>query len=186
MRARILTLTVVSLALVALLVAPTLAGRRGDRGRFSADLTGYQEVPSLSTAATGSFKAKVGPGPVINYELSYQDIQNAFAAHIHFAQAGVNGAVIAFLCGGADKDPCPPTGGTVTGTIDAADIMPVPAQGIGPGEIQELIDAMNAGVTYANVHTNDNVAPPNTGPGDFPGGEIRGQIDAGGGDDDDD
>jgi hypothetical protein len=26
------------------------------------------------------------------------------------------------------------------------------------------------------VHTNDNVAPANTGPGDFPGGEIRGQI----------
>jgi hypothetical protein len=26
------------------------------------------------------------------------------------------------------------------------------------------------------VHTNDGVAPPNSGPGDFPGGEIRGQI----------
>jgi hypothetical protein len=26
------------------------------------------------------------------------------------------------------------------------------------------------------VHTNDGVAPPDTGPGDFPGGEIRGQI----------
>jgi CHRD domain len=184
MRVRIFTLTLISLTLVGLLVAPTLAGRRGDRGRFSADLNGYQEAPSISTAATGSFKARLGPGPVINYELSYQDITNAFAAHIHFAQTAVNGAVIAFLCGGGDKEPCPPTGGTVTGTIDAGDIMP--AQGIGPMEIQELIDAMNAGVTYVNVHTNDNVAPPNTGPGDFPGGEIRGQIDGSGGDDDDD
>jgi hypothetical protein len=26
------------------------------------------------------------------------------------------------------------------------------------------------------VHTNDGVAPPDTGPGDFPGGEIRGQV----------
>jgi hypothetical protein len=26
------------------------------------------------------------------------------------------------------------------------------------------------------VHTNDGVPPINTGPGDFPGGEIRGQI----------
>jgi hypothetical protein len=26
------------------------------------------------------------------------------------------------------------------------------------------------------VHTNDGVAPTNTGPGDFPGGEIRGQV----------
>jgi len=35
---------------------------------------------------------------------------------------------------------------------------------------------MRAGNTYVNVHTNDGVAPTNTGPGDFPGGEIRGQI----------
>jgi len=27
-----------------------------------------------------------------------------------------------------------------------------------------------------NVHTDDGVAPANTGPGDFPGGEIRGQV----------
>jgi hypothetical protein len=27
-----------------------------------------------------------------------------------------------------------------------------------------------------NVHTNDGVDPINTGAGDFPGGEIRGQI----------
>jgi hypothetical protein len=26
------------------------------------------------------------------------------------------------------------------------------------------------------MHTNDGVPPINTGPGDFPGGEIRGQI----------
>jgi hypothetical protein len=35
---------------------------------------------------------------------------------------------------------------------------------------------MQSGNTYVNVHTNDGVAPTNTGPGDFPGGEIRGQI----------
>jgi hypothetical protein len=39
-----------------------------------------------------------------------------------------------------------------------------------------LIAAMESGNAYANVHTNDGVAPPNTGPGDSPGGEIRGQI----------
>ena len=42
--------------------------------------------------------------------------------------------------------------------------------------LSALIDAMEAGNTYVNVHTNDGVAPTNTGPGDFPGGEIRGQI----------
>src|SRR5205807_7617422 len=32
-------------------------------------------------------------------------------------------------------------------------------------------------------HTNDGMAPPNTGPGDFPGGEIRGQLRVAGEDD---
>jgi hypothetical protein len=56
----------------------------------------------------------------------------------------------------------------VTGTIVAADIIAVPAQGIAAGEINELIRAMRAGVTYANVHTSL-----------FGGGEIRGQIGGG-------
>ena len=46
--------------------------------------------------------------------------------------------------------------------------------------LAELVDQMRAGNAYINVHTNDGVAPINTGPGDFPGGEIRGQIGAGG------
>ena len=44
--------------------------------------------------------------------------------------------------------------------------------GVGHGELA----AMRAGNTYVNVHTNDGAAPPNTGPGDFPGGEVRGQL----------
>jgi hypothetical protein len=42
--------------------------------------------------------------------------------------------------------------------------------------LSALVDAMRAGNTYVNVHTNDGVDPVNTGPGDFPGGEIRNQI----------
>jgi hypothetical protein len=40
-------------------------------------------------------------------------------------------------------------------------------------DVLEKIRAANA---YVNVHTNDGVAPPNTAPGDFQGGEIRGQL----------
>jgi hypothetical protein len=39
-----------------------------------------------------------------------------------------------------------------------------------------VLAAMDSGNTYVNVHTNDGVDPANTGPGDFPGGEIRGQV----------
>ena len=174
MRARVLLGAVVALAAIGLLVVPSAAVPGGN---FKAELTGYEEVPAVSTEAGGSFQAKVDPaGPTIEYTLTYSNIQNAFAAHIHFGQTAVNGGVSAFLCGGGDKPACPATGGTVTGTIDAADVIGPASQGIAAGEIDELIEAMLADVTYANVHTNDTVPPTNTGPGDFPGGEIRGQI----------
>jgi hypothetical protein len=43
-------------------------------------------------------------------------------------------------------------------------IGPVP-QGITPGEFDELLEAIRAGVAYVNVHTST-----------FPAGEIRGQL----------
>jgi crotonobetainyl-CoA:carnitine CoA-transferase CaiB-like acyl-CoA transferase len=63
-------------------------------------------------------------------------------------------------------------GRLATGTITAADLVgPLAGQ-----SIADLVDEMLAGNTYVNVHTDDGVAPPNTGPGDFPGGEIREQV----------
>jgi hypothetical protein len=35
---------------------------------------------------------------------------------------------------------------------------------------------MSTGNAYVNLHTNDGVDGINTGPGDFPGGEIRADI----------
>jgi hypothetical protein len=76
----------------------------------------------------------------------------------------VSGAVAAFLCGGT-KPACPAAGGTVSGTIVAADVLAIPAQGLAAGDLAGLLKAMRAGVTYANVHT-----------ATFGSGEIRGQI----------
>jgi hypothetical protein len=170
---------IVSLLGVAVLALSGLAGPTLAAGgqNFKATLTGYEEVPSISTVATGAFRAQLSTdGSTLSYELSYSNIENAFAAHIHLGQMSANGGVSAFLCGGGDKPSCPPTGGTVTGTIDAADVIGPTGQGIAAGEFAELIAAMRAGVTYVNVHTSDGDATPNEGPGDFPGGEIRGQV----------
>lgn len=170
-----ITLILLLVGLLAIVVAATTA-QSGNS--FNTNLAGYEEVPAISTTGGGSFRARVtGNGATIDYTLNYAGLSNVVAAHIHFAQKGVNGGVSAFLCGGGDKPACPPTGGTVAGTIDAADIVGPAGQGIAPGQIDELISAMMAGVAYVNVHTNDLVDPPNTGPGDFPAGEIRGQID---------
>ena len=159
---------------VALAVAGTAALATGNGGKkFSAKLTGFQEVPAISTAASGTFEAKLD-GEELSYTLSYSGIEGgaAFASHIHLGQPGVNGAVSAFLCGGGDKPACPATEGTVTGVIDPADIIGPAGQGIAAGEFDELIRAMRAGVTYANVHSMGAAAPLPS----FPGGEIRGKI----------
>jgi hypothetical protein len=169
------------LALGAILALLAIAAQQPDsadgRRTFRARLTGYEEVPAISSPGWGSFRARLTDGgTMLDYELTYADLQNVMAAHIHFAQRGVNGGVAVFLCGGGDKPACPMEGGTVTGTIDAADVIGPAGQGIAPGELNELVAAMRRGLTYVNVHTNDMVDPPNTGPGDFPAGEIRGQV----------
>ena len=69
------------------------------------------------------------------------------------------------FCGSGGKPPCPPSPGTVSGVVTAADVVAVPTQGIAAGEFAEVIRAMRKGDTYASVHTTT-----------FPTGEIRGQI----------
>lgn len=139
-------------------------------------MSGYLEVPSVSTLARGKIEAKIKNNSTIEYTLTYSGLSSAATqAHIHFAQPGVDGAVVAFLCGGGGKPACPATAGSVSGTIVAANVgSDAAGQGIAAGEIGELIAAMKAGFTYANVHTSP-----------FPDGELRGQVRAGGNGDDD-
>jgi hypothetical protein len=100
------------------------------------------------------------------------NIENVVASHIHVGAAGTNGPVVAFLYGNV-----PPGGGRVNGRLASGTI--TAANLVGPmlgASLQDLVAAMTAGNTYVNVHTNDGVAPTNTGAGDFPGGEVRGQL----------
>jgi hypothetical protein len=131
---------------------------------FSAGLNGYQEIPSISTLGGGQLTLRVNGGSV-QYRLAYRNLEGtAQQAHIHLGRRESNGGVIAFLCGGGNKPACPASG-AITGTITAADIQPIPAQGIAAGELAELVRAIRASATYANVHTTS-----------FASGEIRGQI----------
>jgi len=137
---------------------------------FRAALNGYQEVPAVSTPASGEFKARL-KGDVVQWRLSYRNLEAAVQqAHVHFGQPAVNGGVSAFLCSNLAGTPagvqrCPAAPATITGTIEADDVVGPAAQGIEPGALGELLAAMRAGVTYANVHSDK-----------FPNGEIRGQI----------
>ncbi len=143
-------------------------------------LIGYEEVPAVSTVASGEFRARISDDETaLDYELSYADLEGAVTqAHIHFGQRGVNGGISVWLCGNpgpgvtppAGTPACPPSPATVTGTLTAANVVGPAGQGIAAGEFAELVAAIRAGKTYANVHSTK-----------FPGGEVRSQIEPGGG-----
>jgi hypothetical protein len=154
--------------MLALALAPTaLAG-----DNFVATLSGDQEVPARDTRAVGVAKFKLSKdGTALEFKVNVANIDNVFAAHIHCGAAGVNGPVGVTLFAGA------PAGGSVNGTLAEGTITaPDAGNGCGWADLAAVLAAIESGNTYVNVHTNDGVAPPNTGPGDFPGGEIRGQI----------
>jgi hypothetical protein len=159
----------------ALAVGGTAAFAGGGNKPLRAWLNGYQEVPAVSTAANGRFEATVTPTrDGLAYKLSYAGLEgDVTQAHIHFGQRGVAGAISAFFCSNLPNPPagtqaCPPSPATVTGTIKASDVIGPTAQGIAPGELDELLRAIKAGAAYANVHSTK-----------FPSGEIRAQLRAG-------
>ena len=141
-------------------------------------LSGGEEVPTRNTSATGEALFHISlDGQTIGYELVVRNISNAFQAHIHLAPTGQNGGIVVWLY---------PSTTPVAGPTGAGRQERLAAQGIitqanlvgalAGQPLSALIDAIRAGNAYVNVHTNDGVAPADTGPGDFPGGEIRGQV----------
>jgi CHRD domain len=139
-------------------------------------LTGYEETPqALSTPANGEFKARVSRfSEKISFRLSYRGFEtDVTQAHIHFGARATSGGISVWLCGNPSETVMPPAGtaacplqeGTVSGVLEPDDVVGPNGQGIAPGEWDEFIDALRAGVTYVNVHS---VA---RGPG-----EIRAQL----------
>lgn len=150
------------LLVLALAALSFVGGSVAAPGRtFVAPLKGDQEVPPVATNAAGVAHFKLSKdGTSLSYRLIVANIDDVTQAHIHMAPAGVNGPVVAFLFGFV-------AGGVTTngvlaeGTITSADLIgPLAGQ-----PLSTLVEAMNAGNTYANVHTVAN-----------PGGELRGQI----------
>jgi CHRD domain-containing protein len=177
MKQPIITALGALVALLETLSAPALAVA-GDG--LKAKLRGFEEVAagsgSVSTQASGTFRGEINNhGTEIDFELTYAGLEGTVQqGHIHVARRGVAGGISVWLCQTAPSfiDPaglaktCPPSG-KVEGTITAANVIGPRGQGIDPGEFAELVRAIRAGVTYANVHSTK-----------FPTGEIRGQIQA--------
>jgi hypothetical protein len=137
-------------------------------------------IPADSRAQ-GQAMFRVNDDGTVDFKLIASNIDNVIMAHIHCGRPGQNGPIRMWLAPviGPTGAPLPSGGGPHDGVLAEGTFNPAgiicPAANVGTD--MALIAAMRDGLTYVNVHTNDGVAPNNTGPGDFPGGEIRGQLD---------
>jgi hypothetical protein len=171
---RLRTKVLLAAALAAVVSVGAMAMASGD-GKVET-LTGFEEVPAISTSGSGSFQSSINDeAGEIYYGLTFGNLESAVTqAHIHFENRTNNGPIVVFLCSNlpsapAGTQPCPAGGGTVTGTIRATDIGGgAAAQGLDAGEFDEFVRALRAGATYVNVHSVDR-----------PAGEIRAQLEDG-------
>jgi hypothetical protein len=157
-----------NITLFVLLLLFALAGTvlaEGNRN-FRTHLTGAEEVPAVETQAQGQAIFQLSKdGTELHYKLIVANIENVSMAHIHLGPAGVNGPVVVWLYPAAP--PPLPIEGRFSGVLAEGTITEANLVGLLAGEpLSTLIEEMRAGNTYVNVHT-----------AQYPGGEVRGQID---------
>ena len=173
-----------------LFVVGSNSGGNGDVN-LGTHLNGDEEVcPACTVSTPADSRAQgqaifrvSGDGSSVDFTLIATNIDNAFMAHIHCGASGTNGPIRMWLYppSAAPLPPFGPTGtpgpsgsGRHSGVLASGTFSPT---GVTCPDGTSLLNAIRAGGTYVNVHTNDGAGAANTGPGDFPGGEIRGQID---------
>jgi hypothetical protein len=133
---------------------------------FEANLSGSEEVPAVSTTASGSATISI-QGSAIVYQVDVTNLTNAVVSHIHVGAPGESGPVRLNLCGvPADSPDC---------STETTGVLVEGSNGITQGiTFDSLVSAIRAGNAYVNVHTSDGTST--EGPGNCPAGEIRGQL----------
>jgi hypothetical protein len=172
-------------------------GAGGSDQNHTTHLSGDQEVfsaaPGAPTPADSNAQGQAifkidRDDQSFDYKLIASNIENITQAHIHCGLVSLNGPIVVWLYpnptstaalpGGAGRHDGVLAEGTVESGV-ALHVRPAPSSAACPGGIATFADVlarMRAGDAYVNVHTNDGIGLTNTGPGDFPGGEVRGQF----------
>ena len=134
---------------------------------YIATLTGAGEVPAKTTNGTGTFTGTLDPNKnTFAWTVTYSGLSsNVTLGHIHGpADASTNANVIVNFQNPENGSGTLQTGvtaGTATGSVNLTGTVNT-TRGISGDSLRKLLDA---GMTYANIHTATNG-----------GGEIRGQI----------
>jgi CHRD domain len=156
------SLIVLTINANALVTSPfNTAFAQGGGKKFTAALSGKNEVPPKDIKATGSTEFTVsGDGKTIAYKVDVKGMDKVTMAHIHQGKAGVNGPVVVVLF--KANSPTGPENGILSQGNITSDKLEGPLKG---KQISDLVKLIEEGNAYSNVHTVQN-----------PKGEIRGQI----------
>ncbi len=131
---------------------------------FAATLAGSNEVPAVSSTATGSATFTVNVNGSISYTVRVANLStNVTNCHIHTGRTDISGGVLVTLCNAATPGPITTETTVASGTIVEGANTSTP--GSTPTTLEGLRGLMESGSLYVNVHTTT-----------VPGGEIRGQI----------
>jgi len=132
------------------------------KGVYKAELSGSNEVPPVTTSATGvaNFKFNVTDGiPALNYQVNVTNMSGITGAHVHIRMEGNSGPVVATLFAG-------PATGKVNGLLAKGAVKSTDLQGPLKGHpLNDLLSHLDQHRGYVNVHTQEHQ-----------GGEIRGQM----------
>jgi hypothetical protein len=152
-------------ALALVMTGCNQAPASADNAGFTAQLSGSEQVPSVTTIASGTASFWLNAdGTELHYKLTVTDLNNVTMAHLHLGTFGKNGPPVAWLYPSAPppKEITGPSNGILSeGEITASDLAG-PLKG---KTIADLVTEIKAQDIYVNVHTRDH--------GD---GEIRGQL----------
>lgn len=165
-KGKTLSLFVITVALLSLVLIATVNSNYiyAQNEKFKAQLKGKNEVPPVTTTASGKAKFKV-KDDTITSNINITGITDVTMAHIHAGIKGQNGDPVVDLLKTGNQNKT--EGGIIIkGQIKASDL-----QGAMAGKtLQDLKTAMGNEETYVNVHSSGH-----------PDGEIRGQIKVSGG-----
>jgi CHRD domain-containing protein len=134
--------------------------------RFEALLSGANEVPAVTTSATGTASLWVMADTFLVYRLDVTALDSPTVAHIHAGGAGVNDSVIVTLY------PGPTRGRGYTGPLRFGQLkpsqltqLPAPYGANSRARFDSLLGLMRASNAYVDVHTRRNLS-----------GELRAQV----------
>jgi len=168
------TLIRTSLPVVAIALAVAAFPAPAAEAIYMIELSGAQNVPDpIKTPASGTLELRVSPNAQsVAYVLTVKDIANISEGDIHLGPAGANGPLVVKLYHTNAPKKGPFSGVLAEGKFTAADLL----GSMKGAPLSDLLEMFAQGNAYVNVHTSDGMDPPNSGPGDYRLGEIRGQI----------